>query len=81
MRMAYFGEPRDAPIYDAAPRIAVPVGYRCVWCEGRLLATDEGFQYTSGEYTHRACMLRVVLGPVANQILEAERKAVGDGGR
>lgn len=68
-RLCIFGHRYDAPIYDGAPRVEVPEGARCVWCEAVIVADEDGFMYASGDYTHLYCNLRNLLGEdLANEV-------------
>lgn len=71
-RMAFFGKRYDAPLYNGAPEISVPVDEACIWCNRRFRPGDDGLQYVSGEYTHRTCNLRNVLGADLLAALEEE---------
>jgi hypothetical protein len=43
-----------------------PVNAHCYHCVEPIEPTDSGMQYPDGEYAHRNCFLRQILGPVAH---------------
>lgn len=72
--MLWFGLRPFGPICDTNPRIDVPVGYSCTWCEELIGAEDSGFlqpghvdEPPALAVFHRECMLRMVVGGVNHQ--------------
>lgn len=75
---AFFGEPWDAPATDGQPRVATPVGQKCLWCSMPIVEGDRGFivpamrQTPAGDWyadplpQHRECQLRSVVGSPAH---------------
>lgn len=67
----WFGERGDAPVYESAPEVPVPVGERCLHCPDPIGEGDSGFTlpYLGGPpgeggraYYHRDCFREHVLG-------------------
>ena len=68
-RGVYFGERWDAPAFDEAVRVDVPVGSVCLFCGETVEVEDSGtftaYASTSGssiEAVHIECWLRSILG-------------------
>ena len=62
-----FGPTWGAPICNLGYEAWVPVGAECVECKRKFIdEEDRGVQLTSGQFMHIVCMLRNILGPLAD---------------
>ena len=60
----YFGERWDAPAFDDALKMPVPVGQQCSHCQEAIAEEDSGTWYANGPVVHIECWLRVGLGGI-----------------
>jgi hypothetical protein len=67
--MQWFGPEPFAAMCAELPRVEIPVGVACSWCEEAITAVDRGGFYLSGavQPTHAECFIRAVVGSVAHQ--------------
>lgn len=72
---AWFGEPWGAPVCHSSPRVPVPVGEDCHWCEERIVDGDSGFGMptfgwagATTTYMHKECFMRMIVGSVGHQL-------------
>lgn len=61
----WFGTDWGAPIC-AIPshQVPTPVGEECFLCEETIVEGDDGEQWSSGEYVHKECAVRNIVGSV-----------------
>jgi hypothetical protein len=76
MRIRIFGRPWGAPVCEDAPRVEVPVGQKCLWCQDPIEEGDSGVVtfciHADGtgthEPSHRDCHIRQAVGSVGHQL-------------
>jgi hypothetical protein len=75
----WFGTSWGAPICETTPRVPVPVGKPCIWCDEPIAADDRGIGSAllesvgniiavSPAYYHVECWIRQTLGSTGHQL-------------
>ena len=74
--MKWFGTAPFSPACESVPRVAVPVGQLCAWCDEPITSADDGYviPHLDADSTvterpfHVECNIRQVVGSVGHQL-------------
>ena len=65
----WFGTNWGAPVCQETPRIDVPLGAICTWCEEPIAADDSGWgERAMGPFMHVECFGRMMFGSTGHQL-------------
>lgn len=67
MTMYWFGESWGAAFNEEVPRMDVPFGAVCIWCDELIDTDDSGVQYVNGPVAHVECFMRQTVGGLNHQ--------------